>query len=71
MSFHGKAKKYVKDAIEKFCSVSNVKPSLEGEKEDLERYYRSGLGLCQGLVWVMSELGLGLGLVLSFVACLL
>lgn len=30
MSFHGKSKKYVKDAIEKLCSASGIKPNLEG-----------------------------------------
>lgn len=30
MSFHGKSKKYVKDAIDKLCSTSRVKPNLEG-----------------------------------------
>jgi hypothetical protein len=30
MSFHGKSKKYVKDAVEKLCSTSRVKPNLEG-----------------------------------------
>jgi hypothetical protein len=30
MSFHGKSKKYVKDAVEKLCGPSRVKPNLEG-----------------------------------------
>jgi hypothetical protein len=40
MSFHGKPKKYVKDAIEKLCLRSSVKPILDGDQDDLERFYR-------------------------------
>jgi hypothetical protein len=40
LSFHGKSKKYVKDAIEKLCSSSNVKPCVDGDQSELERFYR-------------------------------
>ena len=40
MSFHGKSKKYVKDAIDKLCSTSKVRPALEGDQSQLEGFYR-------------------------------
>jgi hypothetical protein len=40
MSFHGKSKKYVKDAIDKICSTSKVRPTLEGDQSQLEGFYR-------------------------------
>jgi hypothetical protein len=40
LSFHGKSKKYVKDAIEKLCSSSNVRPCVDGDQSELERFYR-------------------------------
>lgn len=40
LSFHGKSKKYVKDAIERLCSSSNVRPCVDGDQSELERFYR-------------------------------
>lgn len=40
LSFHGKSKKYVKDAIEKLCSSSNIRPCVDGDQSELERFYR-------------------------------
>lgn len=39
-SFHGKSKKYVRDSIEALCSHSKVTPCLDGDQDELERYYR-------------------------------
>ena len=39
-SFHGKSKKYVRDTIETLCNLSKVTPSLDGDQDELERYYR-------------------------------
>ena len=40
MSFHGKPKKYVRDAIERLCKSSNVRPLCDGDIDDLGKYYR-------------------------------
>jgi hypothetical protein len=40
MSMYGQSKKYVREAIERLCLPSRVKPVLEGEHEDFERYYK-------------------------------
>jgi hypothetical protein len=56
MSFHGKPKKYVKEAIEKLCAQSRVKPILEGEQEDLERYFRELVHVNNAQVGSLSPL---------------
>ena len=39
--FHGKPKKYVRDAIDRLCSITNVKLNLDNvDQDDLERFYR-------------------------------
>lgn len=40
MSFHGKPKKYVRDAVERLCKPSKVRPICDGDIDDLGKYYR-------------------------------
>lgn len=40
MSFHGKPKKYVRDAVERLCKSSKVRPICDGDIDDLGKYYR-------------------------------
>ena len=58
LSFHNKPKKFIKESIEKFCSASKVKPCLDGDQEELVRFYKEMIHLHNAQIGSMEPLSL-------------